>query len=577
MTGPIQSQSNDYTQILNDLNSDAELIDKPNWFKRMIAGIGDTISTWLNAAANNNLLRTAFTRRAVQDLLELIDYFLAPASTSSGTLLFYVNPAASLPITFNPSDMIALFPGSSDKTQKRFEARVSVTMNAFSETFTANAGTDLLTVARDYLTGERVRVSSAGTLPAPLTAATNYYAIRVSATTIRLATTVANAFSNTFIDITTAGTGIHTITLHSFRASAFQQTSKANFITVGTSNGTDIFQRYELPDLSIIQETVEVVINGVGWTRVSSLISSISTDKHYLLRYRTNGIAYVEFGNGIYGQIPGAFDVTAKYATGGGSISNISGLNSITSYLAAHVSIQGVTNATKMTGGGEAESIDSGKVVGPLLLKSKDRFVTTEDGRALALNFGGLTLVKVNRNAYGAGTCQVLAVPKGGGFMSTPFKGLLDTFLTDRTILESIDVRVEDHTLLTQNLNITVTLQTGFILANVSPFVSLAARLSTTDVGQEVKDIFSENGILEAISFINDKWGYSFTSANSVEITNIINRFKATDFGLDIQLSDILSVIDQITGVDFVTINSPSFPIVVGDNELTVDGTMTVV
>lgn len=577
MTGPIQSQSNDYTQILNDINSDSELIDKPNWFKRLIAGIGDTISVWLNAAANNNLLRTAFSRRAVQDILEMIDYFLSPASTSSGTLLFYVNPAASLPITFAISDLIALFPGSSDKTQKRFEARASVTMTAFSETFTASAGTDLLTVARDYLTGERVRVSSAGTLPAPLVAATNYYSIRFSATTIKLATSVANAFAGIAIDLTTAGTGAHTITLHSFRASMYQQTSKTSFTTIGTSNGTSLFQKYELPDLNVIPETVEIVINGVGWTQVTTLINSISTDKHYLLRYRSNGVAYVEFGNGFYGAIPGSFDITAKYATGGGSVSNISGLNSITSYQAAHAQIQGVTNATKMTGGGEAESIETGKVVGPLLLKARDRFVTTDDGRALALNFGGLSIVKVNRNAYGALTAQILAVPKGGGFMSTPFKTSLDTFLTNRTILESVDVRVEDHVLLTQNLNISVTLLAGYLLANVTNFVSLAGRLSVTDVGQEVKDIFNENGILDAITFINSKWGYSFTSADSVEITNIINRFTAADFGKDVQLSDVLTVMDQITGVDFVTLNSPSFPIVVADNQLPVDGTVTVV
>lgn len=63
MTNPIKYTSKDFDTILNDINNDPELADKPNWFKRAIAGIGDTISLWNDALANNLLLRTAFTRK----------------------------------------------------------------------------------------------------------------------------------------------------------------------------------------------------------------------------------------------------------------------------------------------------------------------------------------------------------------------------------------------------------------------------------------------------------------------------------------------------------------------------------
>ena len=92
-TNPIQFTSRSYQTILNDINSDAELVEKPNWFKRLIAGLGDTISIWLNALANLLYLRTAFTRNSVQDLCELIDYDLSPQTTSSGMVLFYINTA----------------------------------------------------------------------------------------------------------------------------------------------------------------------------------------------------------------------------------------------------------------------------------------------------------------------------------------------------------------------------------------------------------------------------------------------------------------------------------------------------
>jgi hypothetical protein len=53
--------------------------------------------------------------------------------------------------------------------------------------------------------------NSGGGLPAGLSAATNYWAIVVDADEIQLATTLALALAGTEVDITTAGTGTHTM------------------------------------------------------------------------------------------------------------------------------------------------------------------------------------------------------------------------------------------------------------------------------------------------------------------------------------------------------------------------------
>lgn len=84
-----------------------------------------------------------------------------------------------------------------------------------SDTFTAAAGTDILTLtstAIDWVTGSEVVVSnSGGALPGGLSASTIYYVIYKTPLTIQLATTESNANSGTQIDITGAGTGTHTI------------------------------------------------------------------------------------------------------------------------------------------------------------------------------------------------------------------------------------------------------------------------------------------------------------------------------------------------------------------------------
>lgn len=87
-----------------------------------------------------------------------------------------------------------------------------------SDTFTADAGTDTCTwtstvnFPSNILTGTRVRLTTTTTLPAGLATATDYYVIKVSDTTFRLATSYANAIAGTQIDITGAGTGTHTVT-----------------------------------------------------------------------------------------------------------------------------------------------------------------------------------------------------------------------------------------------------------------------------------------------------------------------------------------------------------------------------
>lgn len=87
-----------------------------------------------------------------------------------------------------------------------------------SDTFTADAGTDLCTwtstanIPSNILTGTRVRLTTTTTLPGGLTTATDYYVIKMSDTTFELATSYANAIAGTQINITDAGTGTHTVT-----------------------------------------------------------------------------------------------------------------------------------------------------------------------------------------------------------------------------------------------------------------------------------------------------------------------------------------------------------------------------
>jgi len=91
------------------------------------------------------------------------------------------------------------------------------TISTRTATFTADAGTDIMTytsvtsLPSNLLTGTRVRCTTTTTLPAPLATGTDYYLIKVTDGTYKLATSYANAIAGTAINITDAGTGTHTL------------------------------------------------------------------------------------------------------------------------------------------------------------------------------------------------------------------------------------------------------------------------------------------------------------------------------------------------------------------------------
>lgn len=86
-----------------------------------------------------------------------------------------------------------------------------------SETVTANATTDEITVGGGYPydTGDRVKFSGVD-IPLPLVSTEYYYIIDVSATKIKLALTAENAAAGTSIDLTDSGSGTITMSKYDY-------------------------------------------------------------------------------------------------------------------------------------------------------------------------------------------------------------------------------------------------------------------------------------------------------------------------------------------------------------------------
>lgn len=107
-----------------------------------------------------------------------------------------------------------------------------------------STGADTITITNHGLqTGLGFRVTTAGTLPAPLAINTTYFVIRVDANTIQVASSYANAIAGTELDLTTTGAGVSTLTYnYTLKDSAHTVYSEgyANWqISTGSARFTD--------------------------------------------------------------------------------------------------------------------------------------------------------------------------------------------------------------------------------------------------------------------------------------------------------------------------------------------------
>jgi hypothetical protein len=575
----IQYTSKTFEEILNDINNDSELVDKPNWWKRSIAGIGDVIAMWNNALANNLLLRTSYTRRNTKLILELIDYQLAEQETSSGIVLFYIKDTAVFPFTVNSTDLIALTTGNLQTSSLRFEARSSINVTSISEIVAAGSvsfANDTFTVTRDYLTGEKVRLTTTGALPSPLVIDTDYYVIRVDATTIKLCSSLVNAYNGTAINLTDAGTGNHTVYLYSFQATMYQQQSVDEF-SIGVSDGVTSFQEFNLSDKNILSDTLTVTINSLSYDLIPTWVNSISTDRHYKIFYNNDNSSVLQFGNNDWGIIPPAFDINVSYAFGGGQESNITVANKINVYAGNNSNIDGVSNPGILTGGEDPETISSAKIIAPAILKARDRFVTEDDGEALTLSYDGISLTNVIKNYYGVLSCKVVNIASGGGQLSAGTKTALQTYLINRSVLESIDVRVEDATITSINTTSAAKLLSGYTwTGGVENYFRLAWKLFWSEAGYEIYLNYQSEGIENTVVLINIIFSESFTSSDYSQITKLLDNFLPRNFNDDIQESDAVGFIaPNIYGVDYITITSPSFPLSFSEDEISTYGSLT--
>ena len=141
------------------------------------------------------------------------------------------------------------------------------------------------------------------------------------------------------------------------------------------------------------ESTMDIRINKLPWTEVSSLLDAKSTDQAYKLYvdYLKNRRINVVFGDGVYGsRIPtGDENVEAKFRIGVG-YSGLLKPGQLKNLLDKPLGVRNVTNPISAIGGEEPENIEKIRKQIPLSLMTMERLVSSSDFKNFSLCFEGI-------------------------------------------------------------------------------------------------------------------------------------------------------------------------------------------
>jgi predicted phage baseplate assembly protein len=228
---------------------------------------------------------------------------------------------------------------------------------------------------------------------------------------------------------------------------------------VGMSEGVP-GQRFVLQRTPVLASDEPVVLEvaaGSGWdpwTQVDDFSESSPDDTHFVLDALTGEL---EFGPAVrepdgslrrFGAVPpsGAPIRAVSYLSGGGSRGNVApGRIEVLQQTVPFVS--SVENRWPAMGGVDSESIEAAKIRGPILLRTRNRAVTTEDYEHLAHEAAPeaarVRAIEVAADQPDAGAVRVLVVPSAAPGLDgrLRFEQLVPDDDTLRTIADHLDAR----------------------------------------------------------------------------------------------------------------------------------------
>jgi predicted phage baseplate assembly protein len=170
---------------------------------------------------------------------------------------------------------------------------------------------------------------------------------------------------------------------------------------LGNGSGSQTNQRFILnksplthisaPTPSGTTSTLEVRVNEILWSEVSSLYPLRPDDQNYVVRLGEDGKSTIIFGDGKHGaRLPtGSNNVIARYRSGIGLDGEVKE-STLTMLASRPLGVKGATNPVAATGADDPEKMDNARQNAPLTVRTLDRIVSLPDYEDFALAFAGI-------------------------------------------------------------------------------------------------------------------------------------------------------------------------------------------
>lgn len=255
-------------------------------------------------------------------------------------------------------------------------------------------------------------------------------------------------------------------------------------VDLGASDGSPD-QTFVLPGTPVDQSTVRVFVNypngPAEYVVVGSLLNAGPTDQQVSLSTDANGNVSIVFGDGLNGYIPeNGVEVMAAYRIGGGTRGNLAA----NALLDVATVISGITvqSSSAMTGGLDAESLDSIRRNAPAIPTSQNRAVTHTDYANLALGVQGVDKASALGQSVSVVTIYILAANNG-----TPAQGLIDatTQAVQAQAMVGTTVVVQTGSLVPVNFGTT---STPVLVGVMSQYRRTDVQLAVTQALQKLLD-----------------------------------------------------------------------------------------
>ena len=303
---------------------------------------------------------------------------------------------------------------------------------------------------------------------------------------------------------------------------------------IGTSNG-EAWQEFYLPRSGVI-EILSAEIDNHSWTVSETLADKSENDEVFTAEIDAWRRAEIFFGDGKNGKIPPEGEyITVRYRVGGGIKGNvapdtITNIRDIAQDSAGKKISVRVTNPDWASGGAEPESVDSIKLWAPRFFETQSRCVTQQDYETFATNFDGICKAKavVNERSGEANVIRLYVLTYGAESNTVA--------IPNQTLKDNLLEYLNKYKMLTDWLEITN--------GKIKP-VDFSGTIT-------VSEGFNKYSVIKKIS----------------DVLNDFMNVDVRDMGEPLRISDLYALIDNVEGVSFVELDSPTQTIIPENNEL---------